>query len=101
MSSLDLEKELALRFRDSISQSRSFGYDPSEFERMLNDYGAIGVAKKLIKASNPQSGFRRLINENRVDLTMEKIMLEEQFSSLFTEGELEAARYRLVNPELF
>ncbi len=43
---------------------------------MLNDYGAVGVAKKLIKASDPQSGFRRLINEKRMDLTMEKIMLE-------------------------
>ena len=88
---MNLEQELAIRFRDSILQSRLFGYTPSLFEKMLNEYGAVEVVKKLIKSSDQQSGFRRLVNEGRLDLTMEKIMLEKQFASLFTKDELEAA----------
>ena len=101
MNIANAEQELTIRFRDSISQSRSFGYDPSVFEKMLNEHGAIGTVKRLIKASDPQSGFRRLVNEGRVDLTMEKIMREEQFASLFNKDELEWALYRLENPNLF
>jgi hypothetical protein len=95
MSKLTPENELLERFADSISQSRSLGYNPSEFERMLQAYGAVGVAKRLIKSGEIQSGFKALINLGRADLTMEAIMLEEQFKSIFTLQELAAAKWRL------
>jgi hypothetical protein len=95
MNNLKPEVELLDKFKDSISQSRSLGYNPSEFERMLNDYGAVGVAKRLIKSGDIQSGFKALISLGRKDLTMEAIMLDEHFKSLFTVAELEAAKWRL------
>jgi hypothetical protein len=40
-------------------------------------------------------GFRELIGRNRAELTMESIMLEPEFASMFSAAQLAAARWRL------
>lgn len=90
-----LESEFSMRLRDSISQSHDLGYHPTRFEQMLNEQGALGLARKLIKSGEIQDGFKVVVKLGRKDLTMESIMLESKFQSLFSAGELEAAAWRL------
>src|SRR5207253_9942167 len=64
------------------------GYNPTVFVGLLERYGGVQTAKRLIAEGEIQYGFKRLAALGRLDLTME-------FASLFTEGELAAARWRL------
>ncbi len=95
-----LETELKYRFVESIRLSRELGYHPTVFADMVNTLGALATAKKLVKTSAVQSGFKSLLKLGRLDLSMEAIMLEEIFIPLFTENELIAAKWRLDNPNL-
>jgi hypothetical protein len=95
MNTNQLESEFSSRLRDSIRQSHDLGYHPTRFEQMLDEQGALGLARKLIKSGEIQDGFKAVIKLGRRDLTMESIMLEPKFQSLFSAGELEAATWRL------
>jgi hypothetical protein len=68
------------RLRDSIKQSIGLGYYPHRFEDMLNTFGGVGVAKKLVLSSELQDGIRRIAAMGRRDLSMESIMLEPEFA---------------------
>lgn len=95
MTSDSIASRFADRLKDSIIESRKLGYNPSVFEGMLNSYGAVGAAKRLLLPSEGQTGLKRLISLGRKDLTVEAIMLEPEFSVLFSEQELEAAAWHL------
>lgn len=95
MNTNKLESEFSARLRDSIRQSHDLGYHPTRFEQMLDEQGALGLARKLIKSGEIQDGFKAVVKLGRKDLTMESIMLEPNFQSLFSAGELEAATWRL------
>lgn len=92
-------EELAERFeaklRHSIEISRSIGYTPTVFIGMPDRHGGVETAKRLIAAGDLQSGIRKMAELGRLDITMERIMLEPAFAPLFTEGELAAAQWRL------
>jgi hypothetical protein len=90
-----LEAEFEQRLRDSIRESISLWYNPTRFTDMLNTWGGIGTARRLVASGEIQEGIRRIVQMGHPELSMESIMLEPQFSSLFTGGELEAAGWRL------
>lgn len=70
------------------------GYNATYFIQMVQTYGGAGAARRLL-ASNPSSGFARLWELGRLDLTIEAKMLRPEFTALFTEEELRKARKRL------
>jgi hypothetical protein len=76
-------------------EAGKIGYWPNEFLRMLELDGALPTAKRLIMSSAPSSGFTRLWELNRLDLTVEAIALRKPWRLLFTEVELERAQRRL------
>jgi hypothetical protein len=90
-----VEAEFDQRLRDSIHESISLGYSPTRFMEMLNKWGGVGTAKRLVASGEIQDGIRRIVEMGHPELSMESIMLEPQFASLFSEGELQAARWRL------
>jgi predicted nucleic acid-binding protein len=57
--------------------------------------GGRQVARQLVVSGEFQYGIRRLAKLRRLDLSLEHIMQEAQFTPLFTEEELVAARWRL------
>lgn len=89
------EVELRTRFLQIIEASvRELKYEPAIFARMLGENpDSIAVAKQLIRSEKIQSGLYRV--RMRPDLSMEHVMLESQFAALFTEDDLEIARFRL------
>ena len=92
---MSLEGEFEQRPRDSIRESITLGYDPTRFTDMLNTWGGVGVAKRLVASGEIQDGIKKIVAMGHPELSMESIMLEPRFATLFTAGELEAARWRL------
>jgi len=74
-------------------------YKPTAFLDMLYKHGAIETAKRLVMARNPSTGYERLWQERRLDLTIEAVLVENpQFHVLFGDDEkaiVEKAKKRL------
>lgn len=97
-----LATEFEARLRDANRQCIPLGYDPHRFTKMLDDSDGRTLAKKLVISGELQDGLKRLAKLDRLDLSMEWIMLEQKFAPLFTEDELKAARWHLgqVKPDI-
>lgn len=91
-----MRDEFDSAIRTTIARCHEIGYPPRILENMINRAHPVEVAKNLVR-SGIQTGIRRLTTLGRQDLTVEAIMLEERFAPLFTESELETARWRLEN----
>lgn len=81
--------------RTSITESRTAGYNPTEFESMLNDRSAFELAIHFFKNGSIQSGLKRLKSMGRLDLAIESIALRPEYESIFLPAELASARWRL------
>jgi len=71
-------------------------YTASYFIQMVADLGGVKAAKKLLDAAEPSSGFTVLWEHQRLDLSVEALVLRTDYFSLFTEEEREIARSRLA-----
>lgn len=71
-----------------------FGYYPNHFIQMVGERGGLEAAKHLL-SSEPSTGFARLWEEGRLDLSVEALALQEPWDNLFTCAELAAAESRL------
>ena len=76
-------------------ESRSLGYKPTAFEKMLGEHGGVETAHRLLSSFEYQDGFRRLWELRRLDLSLECQVLREQYRGLFSTVELDEARKRL------
>jgi hypothetical protein len=88
---MSLEAQFEERLWDSIRKSIALGYNPTRFTDMLKTWGGVGVAQRLVASGEIQDGIKKIVALGHPELSM----LEPQFDSLFTEGELAAARWRL------
>ena len=68
---------------------------PTEIEAMLGRHGAEETAKRFVQSGDIHSGLRQMVEAGQEQLSFESIMQEPQFTDLFDEGTLEAARFRL------
>lgn len=62
---------------------------------MLESYDAVSLAERLVTSGDIQSGLKRLANLGHTELSIEAIMLEPEFKSLFHHRLLAAAQWRL------
>jgi hypothetical protein len=84
----DFERDM----RDGVRRCREFGYNPTYWQRMISEDGAINAAKRLLKGSRASDGFTRLWEEGRLDLSVEFFILLPKYADLFTPGERNEAR---------
>jgi predicted ATP-grasp superfamily ATP-dependent carboligase len=87
----DFERDM----RDGARRCREFGYNPTYWEKMVSDQGAVGAAKQLLKGSRASDGFTRLWEEGRLDLSVEFYILLPKYADLFAREERVEARRRL------
>jgi len=78
---------------------RELNYIASYFIKMVAEYGGIRTAQKLLATSEPSSGFTVLWEHQRLDLTVEALVLRDKYTTLFTEDERKIARSRLEDYE--
>ncbi|GEL18380.1 DUF262 domain-containing protein [Pseudonocardia asaccharolytica] len=72
-------------------------YNPRYFRVMVTQHGALGAARRLLAAPAVSDGFVTLWERQRLDLSVESLVVDERFAHLFTEEERETARKRLAD----
>lgn len=75
------------------------GYHASFFLNMVNEKGGYQTAMTLIHSSQPSDGYTALWERQRLDLTVEALLLRPQWHDLFTENDRRAAHRRLTSYE--
>jgi hypothetical protein len=73
------------------------GYNATRYLQMLHELRGLETARILINAAQPSEGYTALWERNRLDLTVEALVLQPKWQSLFASepGLLERARRRL------
>jgi hypothetical protein len=90
------EKEFDRRMVGIYERAKTeAGYHATYFLRMLSEHGGLETARRLVGSGQPSEGFTSLYLKHRLDLTVEHLMLEEEFSDLFSVELTEIARDRL------
>ncbi|MGO8184197.1 phospholipase D family protein [Rhizobium leguminosarum] len=80
-------------------KAAALGYKPTEFRSMVERLGGVGAARQLLGKPGVSEGFTRLWELQRLDLTVEALVLKSEWRHLFTSEELNRARKRLVDME--
>ncbi len=70
-------------------------YTWKRYKQMVRTYGAVGTVKRQVVKAGVSPGFRTLHKADRLDLTMEALVLRPDFAPLFSPEEQAAARKRL------
>jgi hypothetical protein len=82
----------------AIREMITFGYKPQAFMTMrIMDGGTINAVKKLIHSVKISEGFTRLWELGKLDLSLEKIIQEPEWHSLFTDDDRKKAKKRLLD----
>ena len=71
------------------------GYNAARFFQMIANYGGLKTAQKLLAMPTPSDGFVELWKFRRLDLSMENLVLNPKYRSLFSQQEIETAKERL------
>lgn len=67
-------------------------YVATRYLQMLNEYGGLKTGKKLLAEKKIHEGLVNLYMYNRLDLTVEALVLEKKYKSLFTDEEIKTAK---------
>jgi hypothetical protein len=96
MATADLTK----RFHQKMLQiyeraAKECHYRPIRFLQMVPERAGLAAAKELLRADKPAEGLTRLWELGRLDISMEALVCEEPWRSLFTADEVAVAEKRL------
>ena len=92
----NLEKEFDEAMMDIYRRAdREAKYKASRFLQMLNEHRGLATAQLLLHSSNVSEGYTALWERGRLDLTVEALILQSKWCTLFDDGERELARERL------
>ena len=72
-----------------------YRYPANRFLRMVVEQGGVSAARQLLHAPGSHEGLTRLWELGGLEISMEALVLEPRWASLFTEEELRIARKRL------
>ena len=92
---MDLQLQLHQEMLRIYDEATEFGYYPMRFKQMVETHGGPGAAQLLLAGDTASSGFERLWEEGRLDLSVEALVLRAPWTTLFTESELREAERRL------
>ena len=70
-------------------------YNATRFLQMVSEQGGLEAAKSLLHVDGYSDGLVTLWEQGRLDLTMEALVLQKPWDSLFLEEELNIAQKRL------
>jgi len=77
---------------------KEVNYNASRFLEMLSEHGGVQTAHMLLASAQVSDGYTALWEKGRLDLTVEALVLEEDWG-LFSDEELAVARRRLTDYE--
>jgi len=71
------------------------GYRATRFLQILSERGGIITAKELVSKEGGTEGFLKLWQLGRLDLSVEALILTDEYKVFFTEEELKLSKERL------
>ena len=74
---------------------KGYGYYATYFKQMLDQYGGVEAAKRLLATHEAQQGLFRLWELGHLGNSVEAHVIDDKYRPLFTEAEVEEARRRL------
>ena len=97
---IGVEMELEKQFHKDMvgiyeKAKNECGYVASRFIQMVAEKGGLITAKELIMKDDDTYGFERLYELNRLDLSVEKLVLDDKYSPLFSSYEKRRCLERL------
>ena len=94
---LDLERKFDAAmmsiYQCALSEAN---YRATRFHQMLCDNKGIETARILLHNQNVSDGYTALWERGRLDLTVEALILKEEWKELFTDDERQIAANRLT-----
>lgn len=75
-----------------FANQHKFGF---RFRQIIDEYGAVEAAKRLLTTREIQTGLMRLWELKSLSKSMEALVIQERFQPLFTPEEIAEARRRL------
>lgn len=94
-----LERQFQAAMFEIYETASEFKYYPHNFRTMVMERGGLETAKYLIKAPGISYGFTKLWSKERMDVTVECLILDSRWDDLFTEEERSITRRRLKDAE--
>ncbi|WP_200941527.1 DUF262 domain-containing protein [Cellulomonas sp. Leaf395] len=92
----DAPKSFDMAMRDVyVKAKKEAGYNATYFFEMLHQHGGLETARRLLASGGVSVGFTSLWERQRLDLTVESVVLQPEFQALFSDDELDTARRRL------
>jgi len=91
------EKRFENRVQNAIDKMKEeYKYNPTELRRMISEHGTVNAVKRLINNPNLSYGFKKLCMLKALHLSLEAIILENDWKELFTEEERKIAKRKLT-----
>jgi hypothetical protein len=81
--------------------AKDHDYFATYFKRMLDEYEGLETAQRLLAKQEIQTGLMKLYEKKLLDQSMEALVIQERFKSLFTDAEIAEARRRLDELDYF
>jgi hypothetical protein len=75
--------------------AKEHDYFANYFKRMIDEYGGVQTAKRLLAKQEIQEGLMKLWEKHLLDQSMEALVIQERFKPLFTAEEIAEAQRRL------
>ncbi|QNU65417.1 hypothetical protein EHE19_010755 [Ruminiclostridium herbifermentans] len=92
----DLEKKFFENMKNIyIRADKECGYRATRFLQMLNEKGGVNTAKILISKPGGTEGFAKLWELGRLELSVEALVIQDEFQELFTQEEIDSCIERL------
>jgi len=91
----EIESEFDTAMMDICQRAKEAGYNATRYLQMLNEHRGLRTAQILLHALNVSDGYTALWELQRLDLTVEALILQKKWHSLFSDEERDIARSRL------
>lgn len=98
-----MKTELSNKFDEEVltvyeNGKRYLNYNATRFLQKIRADGGVAAAKSWLKPSKseiPTKGFLKLVDYDRLDISLEALVIKDPWNKLFTDDELEIAIKRL------
>lgn len=89
---LDLYNDMLRIYKEA---DRECNYRPTIFREMLIREGGLKTAKSLISKNAETTGFTKLLECSRLDLSVEALVAKDKYKELFTDKEIKSCKDKL------
>lgn len=85
----DMEKKFSAEWMKKTEESQGLdGYNAARLLKEIGERGGVSVAKRALYRNGSSENFEILKKHNRLDLSMEALVVKGEYGSLFDDSEV-------------